>query len=240
MENKKASDFIAKSIFTLDGSYQGYILNNIFDKDFNKLIGFKVVDDNDETEKFLPIENIRLFGKDCIFAKTLTENFDFVQHNSPMGKQVFDEKGNSLGQVSEIFLIGRRIKSVKVHENEILASKIHFIGKNCIILNKKTQKNIFSNIRSELTGNEPKIEIQTNNAGFNYAKIGQKINPPISISSPKKIILNPPSIVGKIASEDIFGLNNELIIKKGQIISQQKIDVAKKHGKLNLLIINAK
>ena len=66
--------------------------------------------------------------------------------------------------------------------------------------------------------------------------IQQKIEPQI----PQRVSMDPRSLIGKMATKDIFGLNNELIIKKYEIITQKKLNEIKKHNKLNILFYNCK
>ena len=53
--------------------------------------------------------------------------------------------------------------------------------------------------------------------------------------TPTKITFNPSSILGKVVKCDLLGINNEVIIKTNQIITQKIIDDASKHNRLNQL-----
>lgn len=238
MKSENITNLIAKKVFLqTDGSYLGYVLSPCFDENFCKLVGF-CVDDEDEGDKFLPYEDIKLIGQDCIFVTKSLQTFAFDQNANPLGKQIFDNKGCSLGFVRDVIIFGRQVKTIITENCEIPAKFVHFIGKNCIILNVKPQKNIFLELRASLSSDQPKVKVQS--PSINSARIGSSAVLSSQVANPARVTLNPISLLNKYATEDIFGLNNELIIKKGQQINQAKIDKAKKHGKLNLLIINSK
>lgn len=237
---ENASQFIAKNIVALqNGQEIGYILNLCFDESLTKLNGFIVVDDEEEKENFLSIRDVRVFGEDCIFIDSaLSINLSMEEkQNNPIGKKVYDSKGAYLGRIQDVLLQGRRVKSFVLKNCEIPARSIFSCGVDCFIFGiKKRKKQQKDAIFSKKINFLPKIEAQSTLT--NSAKIGganmQKIQ------NPKRIILTPSDLLNKTATKDIFGLNNELIIKKGQTINQNKIEKAKIHGKLNLLIINSK
>ena len=76
----------------------------------------------------------------------------------------------------------------------------------------------------------PKIEIQQIN-------IENKKN---DIAIRTKIYSSSRLLIGKLTTNDVFGYNNELIIKKNEIITKNIIEKAKKHNKLTFLMFNCK
>ena len=66
-------------------------------------------------------------------------------------------------------------------------------------------------------------------------KILDKTDLSTSRFTPSKIQYNPESILGKTAKDDLFGLNNEVIIKTNQTITKRVVDDATKHNRLNQL-----
>jgi len=80
----------------------------------------------------------------------------------------------------------------------------------------------------------PKIQIQSQKIENNIlAQSG-------SVSKPTRISLTPPSVIGKVVTCDIFGYNNEILFHKNEVITKSKLDKAKKHGKLSIVLFNCK
>ena len=52
---------------------------------------------------------------------------------------------------------------------------------------------------------------------------------------PSKLKYNPQNILGKISKGDLMGMNNEIIIKTNQTITEKTIKDATKHNRLNQL-----
>ena len=52
---------------------------------------------------------------------------------------------------------------------------------------------------------------------------------------PKRVQYNPETIIGKVAKNDLIGINNEIIIKANQVITEKIIKDATKHNRLNQL-----
>lgn len=238
MENEKITNFIAKDVISIEeGEYVGYILSCEFSDNLKMLDGFIVVDEESEQEKFLPAKNIKIIGKNAIFIENLSKiELNLINYaNYPIGKSVFDNKGNFLGKVKNILLNNLKPSKILTDFCQLPISLVCSIGKDYVFIgkNKKRKYKSFS-INSEL----PKVEILSNqiDESDNF-KILQNTQ---NFTLPVKVTLAPSSLLNKKATVDIFGFNNELIIKEGQVITQNKIDKAKKHGKLNLLIINSK
>lgn len=236
MKTEMITDFIAKDVFSLeDGQYIGYVLRGEFNSNLSALEGFIVIDEESEQEKFLNVKNIKIIGKNAIFIDNLSKiEINFANYcNYPIGKMLFDKKGQSFGQVKNIEL--RNLKPFKLITEfcEISTGAICASGRNCVFVGKKSRES--KSVFNQQT-NLPKVEIQS---GTDWSDVSL-VPPKKEFTLPIKVTLAPSSLLNKRATADIFGFNNELIIKEGQVITQNKIDKAKKHNKINLLMINSK
>lgn len=223
---EKLSDLISKKIFSFaQGRKIGYVLNVKFDNAFNidKII---VASEEDEKELELSADRIRISG-DNIFI----ENENAIvpatsQVFSIIGKQVFTNRGTDLGRVIDVYLSNKKAVCIISDKLAFSPRQIGVIGQDAIILGKVNiparQVNVFAP-----KGEEEYVSIMP---------IQQKIEPQI----PQRVSMDSRSLIGKMATKDIFGLNNELIIKKYEIITQKKLDEIKKHNKLNILFYNCK
>ena len=243
MKNVMVSEVIAKEIITLDnGQNVGYVLDVCFDNTLSKVLGYVVADEESERENFLPKVGIKLDGEDCIFIEnSYKQELNFSGFtNNPIGKKVYSDKGGFLGIVKDV--ICENFTPIKLITTicEIPSKNIYSNGSACLFFSeKKKKKNKNINKFNFASDNFlPKAEtqnIQIQNSKFQIASTNNN-----KIANPSKVMLAPSSLLNKTATCDIYGLNNELIIKEGQIINQTKIDKARKHGKINLLILNSK
>lgn len=234
---EKISNYISKKVITLgEGENAGYILNVVFDSDLNKLIGLVIVDDESDKVFLLKKENIKAAGEDCIII-TSTDNLDFYLEDecyNPIGKQVYDINGLSLGMVIDVLLQGNVVKRIVTTKCEFFKRNIRKLGKKYIIFGSKEKKrtkkstNIFKIENKKL----PNVYIQNQSQGIienNSTKI-----------KPYRIFANQNSIMGRTMVSDLYGYNNEIIAKKYDIINQNIINRAKLHNKLNFLLYYSK
>ena len=240
METKNASRFISLKVLDLQNRQEvGYVLDICFDDSLKKLVGFIVADEESERENFLPIKDVKVFGQDCLFiddAFSTQLSYD-MPSNNPIGKMVYDDKGCLLGKVKEVS-IDKTGGRLQLESCELPSSRICCNGNNYLVFGKKIRKNNIKSAKFNTSNVDlPKVEVQSVASAIN-AKIGGRTQG--RVESPSKITLTPTALLNKMAAEDIYGLNNEIIIKKGQIINQKILEKAKKHGKINLLIINSK
>lgn len=233
---KKISDLFAKKIIALDeGEEVGYVLDVCFDKGLKSMIGLRVADEESEREFFLPAEEMVQMEGDCIFIQSVqATEMDFGSESyNPIGKPVFDKKGFCLGRVQDVWLDKSRVDKLLTDQCEIKQKYIAVAGRDCIVFGvRKKQSNakptVFTKRYSEAL---PKIEVQ---------QISEPAKLNTRVSGPVKVTVTPSMILNRTATVDILGFNNELIIHQGDIITQSKINLAKKHNKLNYLIFNSK
>lgn len=79
------------------------------------------------------------------------------------------------------------------------------------------------------------LDAQKDNS--NSSKQGFKIH---SAPTPQRIVGNGNFLIGRKAVKTIYGLNNEIIIKKDSIINEKNLESAKKHSKLMELTVFSK
>lgn len=239
---EKISGLVSKKVLSLSqGNIVGYVLNIVFDDEIKNFMGCEVVDDESENTFFLNKKDIISVGDECVMiddSASLQLGF-FSASNNPIGKKIYDRKGIYYGRVKEVEIKGKIVKKIITNKCEILPKYIKKIGDDFILFsqekNSKKQKNQnnFSSIKidEKISEKLPKIismdglqngdKTQLNSSTINKNQLRQ--------------YLNPMTLIGKIITEDLFGLNNELIAKKNEIINKKIIDVAKNHNKLNLL-----
>lgn len=224
---KKISDLISKSVYSLSsGAKIGYVLNVEFSSSLDKLLEVIVVDNETEMEGKVEIGQL-VFGQDAIFLKN-TSSLSYGYENNytnPIGKHVFDKKGNNLGVVKDIVIQGKKVVYIITEKLTFAPKNICVNGFDALIVFGKKQKEPVFNFKNKFSNEQ-------------LVKIPETVN--ASIMTPAKITPNVQSLIGKMATRDILGLNNELIIKKHEIITQKKIIEAKKHNKLNILFYNCK
>lgn len=224
---KKISDLISKSVYSLSsGAKIGYVLNVEFSSNLDKLLEVIVVDDETEMEGKVEIGQL-VFGRDAIFLKD-TSSLSYGYENNytnPIGKLVFDKKGSNLGVVKDIVIQGKKVICIVTEKLTFAPKNICVNGFDVLIVFGKKQKEPVFNFKNKFSNEQ-------------LVKIPETVN--ASIMTPAKITPNVQSLIGKMATRDILGLNNELIIKKHEIITQKKIIEAKKHNKLNILFYNCK
>ena len=229
---EKLTDLISKNIYCLSsGQKIGFILNVNFDEDYKKIKSLIFVDD-ESGEEGLVDANCVLLGGENVFVKSAQDLIYGapLENASPIGKLVFTDVGGECGRVKEVFLNKFRAESFISDKLAFSSKQISFVGQDAVILGKRKKKGNFfkRQLLSEHPTNETLVSIT--------ALPAQKELP----SMPFRISSDPKNLIGKMATKDIFGLNNELIIKKFEIITQKKINEIKKHNKLNILFYNCK
>lgn len=234
---KSLRSYISKSLVSIEeGERVGYVLDCVLDDGLKRLEGFVIVDDESEEEKFLPARKIRSENEEFLFVLNSFE-VEFLTSetsNNPVGKRVFDEKGNDYGKVEDVILSDSfKLEKLVTNRCEINQKNIITNGKNFLFFGNKRKINIKNQNyfeknkkNNQIIENYPKIKIQE--------KLQEEV------TSPQKIYSSAISLLNRIATCDVLGLNNELIIKKFGVIDQNVINKAKKHNKLSFLMFNSK
>ena len=224
----KLSNMYGKKIFALyEGEIIGTIADSIFNSDYNKIYAFKIFD-NEENEFELRLCDIKCFS-DCVVITNKNKLNSYVDtcKKSLFFKDVISEFAEFLGKIvdAEIDETGNVINFF-TESNVVLNPKNIYVRKDFIFYSeskisisnyrpKKARTNILENIQVKI---------------LNFESTAKNYN-----IFPSKIKFNTDTILGKIAKQNLIGLNNEVIIKANQIITERTIEDATRHNRLNQL-----
>lgn len=219
------SNIIGKQIFTIyEGEMIGTILSANFSYDYKKIVGFTTFN-NDEDEQYLPIVNIKSIGDFVIVSnKTKLQN-SIYQSSSPLKKQLLDKTAKDCGIIVDVDV------SNSGTINNYITSKSMVIKPD----NMYFRKDYVYHSPSRVFISNYRPRDKKNDNSKIMVKILDKTDLSTSRFTPSKIQYNPESILGKTAKDDLFGLNNEVIIKTNQTITKRVVDDATKHNRLNQL-----
>ena len=214
-----------KVVGTEEGKCFGYALDVCIDPLKQIVLGYIVCDEFFDGLCFVHVENLKASNDFLIVEnKDMLDFGENIESFNPIQKQVVSTDGVDLGIVRQCDCEKNKIIKIITNKCEINPKNVNLNGEILIFSkNKKNQKNnlIFNKLTEK---NENIVHIQEN----------KKIQLPYKTS-----VLNG-NIIGKISTADIFGTNNEIIIKKNQQITEKTVKSAKKHNKLNLLMFNCK
>lgn len=231
---ERLSDYISKNIISLSsGNIIGYVVDALFDEDTKKIEGFFIVDEESEKTMFLDDKHIISKNEECFVIKDEKdlEISLLDEKNNPIGKTVYDRQGLNLGRVIDVYICKNKIEKLVTTKCEIPTRFIEKLGKNCIIYGKNSKKSTKNSIFNKNIAINQKFEIQN----FKDKKQREKQK-----TVPIKIVSNSKMLIGRIATQNILGLNNELIIKGNEKVSQKTINKANLHGKLAALYMFTK
>lgn len=231
---QKLSEIFSKQIISLSsGKIIGYLLNVQLNEHFNGIKSLIIVENESEQEALIDVKSIKAIG-DGIFIgdeSQIEYNQEFSTERV-IGKEVYLANGTCLGRVTDLILNNFKIESFVMGRGEFSAKNISLFGENIIILGEKKQKKSKKIEKNDIFS--PKsFENQVLISALNQPN--ENVQP-----SPYRISTEPRNLIGKMLTRDIYGLNNEIIAKKFQIINQKIINDAKKHQKLNLLFYYCK
>ena len=233
---EKASKYISKKVISIDdGNLVGYVLNIIFDNNLKTFEGLIVIDEESENSFILEKKNILAVGEDCVMIENaLVMKFDISSlSNNPIGKIVYDRQGNMLGRVMEVEILGKNVKKIITNKCEIPQRLICKSGDNFLIYGK-TIKNKKNKSFNQQIGESDAVDLP-----LSFATI--KAEPELKqAENQARLFANSNILIGRMVSNDILGLNNELIANKFDIIDKNIVNKARKHNKLNLLAYYSK
>lgn len=228
----KLSHLIGKQIYSIYETMSvGTTCQALFNNKYTKVLGFYFFDEN-EDEHYIKINNIYGFG-DFLTIKNfnqISSDYPIDEMPSPFNKTIIDEKGNSLGLLNDLIIDEKGVIAEYLSSNGKTLPASSICSHNDFILCSENLK---------LKNFKPKEKEQYNvyeleNIKVNIMRIDNP--PPASITHmPPKITIASDSLIGKTAKQDIFGKNNELLIKKNQTITPKALDLIKTHNRLNQL-----
>lgn len=254
------SELISKPVLNLyNGKIEGTIKNICFDNAYKKILNLKMFD-NDEEEYLIETSKIYCIGENSIVIKnsealinTINENTSL--ENNPINLNTYSISGNFVGKLIDIEFNDKfeAITFITDNNSKIKREQILNISQS-IIVNDTNKKIAINNFK-------PKIKLQNKPENKNVVTILPKIvdeqkenellpqietvpkKEPFKIynqPTPQKLIGNGNFLIGRKAVKTIYGINNEIIVKKDNIINAKNLENAKKHSKLVELTLFSK
>lgn len=254
------TDIISKPVINLyNGMSEGTVKNICFDIDLKKAEYLILFNDSEDEEVLLDITKVYNIGDSAITIKNNAGITPLifaprVTYNNPINNIVYNLEGNNLGNVKDIILNEKfKIDSIVVDSKEYLAKSVVSYNNDNLIINS-------SGIKFNKESHQPKTaKVKLNNLvtimpkinlpKINFPKI-EEVQPSVTESKPNYKISNNPLpqrvvsdqnyLIGRKVSKTVYGINNEIIIKKDNIITDKTIQNAKLHNKLVELAVFSK
>ena len=254
----KLSDILSKPVVNLySGKYEGTVKNISFDEKF-KQAKWLILFDEDDEEFALDINKIYMIGENAITIKNNDGVFQLSTinddlKNNPINLSCCTIDGKMLGRLKNLELNKNfYIENFYIEEDVYAPNKIINIGKTLIIVNTDEKKISIANFKPKLKIKKeeiktvvsiqpveekvvtpPKIEdIETLDTKKNFI-INEGINQ-------QRILSNQNFLLGRKATKTVYGINNEIIIKKDNIITSKNLEYAKLHNKISELAVFSK
>lgn len=231
----KISDIISKQVVSLyEARLVGTIVNVNFDEKFSKLKNFIVVDEEGDRELELSVKDV-YSQKDSFVIKNeakLKAVFFEAETNNPINKICITIAGEVLGKISDVELCGEEVKEILLESGVKVTPEQVVACESVLIINSGGNK-------VKRAGFAPRAKkVNTDNI---VVKIQEEENSSEEKITPKPVQLVPPrfvakTLLGQISLKTIKGLNNEIIVKKGEQITNKVLERAKLHNVLNQLI----
>lgn len=225
------TNLFGKQVFAIyEGEIVGTVVEAIYNADFSKIVSLKIFD-ADEMEFEIKFSNVKAIN-DCVIIanKSKLKFFLGKPANSPLFKPVIDQDAKHYGKIIDCVINNSgKIEHFLTDTNQKLAPTNLYFRKS--FLYYSTQAFKAKNYRPKQKATTP-AEIQVNVLQFEKSM-------PKSDFAPSRLQYNPSSLLGKIAKDTLFGINNEIIIKANQVITEKTIDDASRHNRLNQLFFLA-
>lgn len=245
-----------------EGVQAGTIINFLYDKRNKKIKGFFIFDDDSDIEQFITVRNVYKLGNDNLLIKNRDKiQISKIDKKSILGINMVSIKGENAGEIKDVFFDEKyNVYSIETKNGVVIpVDDIINIGQDIILFDTNEKKVKVSRMKSYskiLVEDLPHIKVSilqdseltdvpiiSNNFEEKDFSIESRIMgettssfPPKkslkSLTLPPKILSNPKSIIGKYAKEMVCGLNGEVIIKKGQMVTEKIFEKAQKHSKV--------
>lgn len=221
------TNLFGKQIYSIyEGEMVGTVLSANYNKDNTKILSLNIFDD-DENEFNLPLGGIKAMGDLIIISnKNKLEQPVAKAKTSPISIIVIDENGKNYG-----IIVDAKIDNGGIIEYLITSTNAQILPKN---LHFRKDFALFSENNVKIANFRPRHK-KTNLENIKVSILDFNENKNQTNFVPSKIKYNPDSILGKIAKGDLYGLNNEVIIKTNQVITEKIISDAERHNRLNQL-----
>lgn len=227
------SNLIGKQIYAIyETQVLGTISQALFNKNYTQVIGFYFFDE-EENEHFVKTKNIFGFG-DFITVKNtdkVSSILPLLDMPSPLRKRVIDVSGNFWGEIANSTIEENgtiKFFATSTGKN-ITGNQIMSVVDFVLINNNQEKLKSFKPKQSRVLAKSntiPPINVK-------IMKIEEKENDIMIM--PPKVQFNPDILIGKKVRDDFMGKNNELLLRKNQIVTEKAIQEIKKHNKINQL-----
>ncbi len=244
------SNIVSKKVLNLfSGKIEGTIKNLCFNEMCRNVSSLKMFTEDDD-EFLIDAKKIYSIGESAIVIKNSSAMVSTINQcnsneNSPINLEAYSLTGDYLGQVCDAELSSNlKLNFLITKTHRVRQDQIVNVGDN-IIVNLEDKKVRISDfkphvkIASTLPEEKvyimaPKIEVEKDTQTTISNQTNFKIN---SLPFPQRIMGNSNFLLGRKMFKTIYGLNNEIIIKKEFIINEKTINSAKRHGKLMELTV---
>ena len=221
------TNLFGKQVFSLyEGEIIGTIVEAIYNSDYSKVISLKIFD-QEEIEYEIKLQNIKAIS-DCVIIANKTKLNFYLNKNlpTPFFKDVIDQGAKQYGKIIDCIIEQNgQIKHFLTDKNQELLPEYIYLRNNFIY---------YSNQKLSIKSIKPRQnakalnEIKVNVLSFNTKETKSDF-------LPSRLQYNPTSLLGKVAKDSLLGINNEVIIKANQIITEKTLDDASRHNRLNQL-----
>ncbi len=259
------SDIVSKKVLNLfSGKIEGTVKNLCFSDLCKRVSSLQMFSDEDD-EFLIDAKKIFSIGDAAVVIKNasaLTSTLNQCKANelSPMNLEIYSLKGDFLGTVCDAELSNSlALNFLITKENRIRQDQIVNVGKN-IVVNMQDKKVRVSDFRPQIKMTEnlsqekvyilpPQIENDSENISKMPIETEKKQEEVVrnmptakdfkidSLPLPQKISSNNDFLIGRKMQRTVYGVNNEIIIKKEFLINKKTIDAARRHGKLMELTV---
>ena len=254
--DKRAGEYIGKTVLTLTGIRLGEINNLTFDKGFKNLKNLVVFDDEGE-EFYVPRRSMFLHGESVVFVKANILPPAKDSYISPINVKAYSIEGKLLGTVIDLNFNDdeKSVTSLILDNNENLSIKnIISHGKDAVLFDFSEKpkrivhkRKVALNVKTDLVLNEPEIinEIKSEileavvENKENIEKKEPEGNKQQIPTKPYNLVVGAKLLMGRRVKKDIYLRNGSILIKEGTIITLPIVNTALNSGKLFELTVNS-
>ena len=223
----KLTQLFGKQVFSLyEGEIVGTISGAIFNDSFSKIKAFKIFD-QDENELELLLCNIKAMADYIIINnKSKLQYYFEAKNKSLMHKTIIDDVAKNRGKIIDADIENSGVVNYYItDQNEQLLSNNLYLRKEFIYYTEKTiSVSKYKPKHKIVSPTNIKVNILYNNENSSREKF-----------IPSRIQYDPSKSLGKVVKNDLYGINNEIIIKANQQITEKVINDASRHNRLNQL-----
>ena len=231
----KISEIISKQVVSVyEAKIVGTVVNVTFDEKLSKLKSFIVIDENSDEEYELSFKDVYA-EKDSFIVKNLTKLkgvYFEAFNNNPINKICLSVQGEVLGKVTDIEVCGEDVATIILNNGSRVEPKNVLACESVLIINcgeNKVKMANFAPRTKKVNTDNIVVKIQEEESAFEEKIIER----PVQLVPPRFVA---KTLLRQISLKTIKGLNNEIIVKKGEQITNKVLERAKLHNVLNQLI----